>query len=120
MNKVSATLGLLLVAVSFQAKANISDIMSCKNKDWKIDVGVNSVPDKTNTVHVALSDLIDGGTDFTASVSKKSNLDKELAKGLILSEDGTENKILVVIQGKTAKVAFEGNAVTMKCKTYGN
>ena len=118
MFKAQSILGLLVIALTVQANASVSDFMTCENKDYKITVGVDTAFEKMNQLHVLVAAPAGESSDYELSVTKASDVKIAVQRGVVLDNlEGQDDTMLLVINNAYAKVAFDGHIENMRCKS---
>lgn len=101
--------------------ANIQDVLICENTDWTLIIGLNGVPDDTDTVSILVEGAEGGEGGYTASVGI-GKLFEELAAGLKLDDpaNNEKNVALLTVEGNKAKLVSGAGLQLLTCIEVAN
>lgn len=108
-----------MLVLTNSAYANVSDLFICENEKMYLTIGLNSVPDNTDTVYVLLEDKLEGGELSLVANIPNNTFGEELTKGLRLRNPAFQTQVnealLTIIDMKATFISFLGfNELTCK------
>lgn len=120
MTKLISGIAITSALLSTTAFANTRDVLSCYSSTWDATVGINSIPDETDTVNVSVNDKIDSSEEYTANI-KKGTFAQTLEQGLnLLNTEDPSDHARLVVHGKKATFTFQGQVVDLVCEDTPN